>query len=68
VTIVQLGGPEARIKTVQLLPYGARFDLKLATASEAARTLLVEFSAEAAAPLGGSTESTAHGGEGSSDG
>jgi hypothetical protein len=45
VTLQQLDGPTARIKTVQLLPYGARFDIKLAAVSEAAETLLLQFSA-----------------------
>ena len=48
VAVKQLGGPEARIKTVQVLPYAARFDLKLAALSESASTLLLQFSAEAA--------------------
>ena len=46
VTVEQLEGPRARIKTVQLLPYGARFDLKLAAQSETAGTVLLRFSAE----------------------
>lgn len=46
VAIQQLDGPTARIKTVQLLPYGARFDIKLSTVSEAAESMLLQFSAE----------------------
>lgn len=45
VAIEQLDGPEARVKTVQLLPYGARFDVKLASSSEVPATLLLQFSA-----------------------
>lgn len=45
---VQLDGPEARIKVAQLLPYGARLDLKLLTISEAAAKVMVRFSARAA--------------------
>jgi hypothetical protein len=48
VTVEQVGGPEARIKKVQELPYGARFDLKLAVLSEEAATVLLQFTAEAA--------------------
>ncbi len=32
--VEQIGGPEARVKTAQLLPYGVRLDLKLAVAAE----------------------------------
>jgi hypothetical protein len=46
VALQQLDGPPARIRTVQLLPYGVRFDLKLAAVSEAAQSLLLEFSAQ----------------------
>lgn len=46
VTLQQLDGPPGRIKTVQLLPYGVRFDIKLAAVSEAAEMLLLEFSAQ----------------------
>ena len=48
--VEQLDGPEARIKTVQLLPYGVRFDLKLREPSESAAAVLLQFSAEAAPP------------------
>jgi hypothetical protein len=47
-SVEQLAGPEARIKIVQLLPYGARFDLKLAGFSQEAATVLLQFSAETA--------------------
>lgn len=67
VTVEQLEGPRARIKTVQRLPYGARFDLKLGSPSEAAATVLLQFSAEATAPAGPSAEAPAPGGEGSSE-
>ena len=48
----QLGGPDARIKMVQLLPYGVRFDLKLAAVSEVPDVLLLKFSAETEPPRG----------------
>lgn len=61
VTVEQVGGPEARIKKVQELPYGARFDLKLAVQSKEAATVLLKFCAEGAAqgpanPLGAAGE------------
>jgi hypothetical protein len=43
--VEQIEGPEARIKTAQLLPYGARFDLKLAAASEEPTAVLLQFTA-----------------------
>ena len=46
VEVEQRAGPSARIKSAQLLPHGARFDLKLAQPSESAGFILVEFSAE----------------------
>jgi hypothetical protein len=45
VEVEQIEGPDARIKTAQLLPYGARFDLKLATASNDAATVVLQFMA-----------------------
>ncbi len=45
VIVEQIEGPEARIKTAQLLPYGARFDLKLAAASEEPTAVLLQFTA-----------------------
>ena len=48
--VKQLNGPEARVKTVQLLPYGVRFDLKLREPSESAAAVLLQFSADAAPP------------------
>ena len=54
VSVEQRGGPRARIKAVQVLPHGARFDLKLAALSETAQTVLLEFSAEAAPAATGS--------------
>ena len=59
VTVEQLEGPQVRIKTVQRLPYGARFDLKLASPSEGAATVLLRFSAEAGAPAEASTDRAA---------
>jgi hypothetical protein len=46
--IEQLDGPEARIKTAQLLPYGARLDLKLVAPAIEPATVLVQFSARTA--------------------
>jgi len=45
--VKQLDGPEARVKTVQLLPYGVRFDLKLREPSESVAAVLLQFSANA---------------------
>jgi hypothetical protein len=58
VKVEQLGGPVARIKATQVLPYGARFDLKLAASGETAQTLLLQFSA-VSAPAGSDPESGA---------
>ncbi len=62
VKVEQLEGPRARIKTVQLLPYGARFDLKLAAQSETAEIVLLRFSAETA-PLAPDSDAMATGSE-----
>ncbi len=43
--VEQLEGPEARLKTAQLMPYGARLDLKLAAAAEEPTSVLLQFSA-----------------------
>jgi hypothetical protein len=43
--VEQLDGPDARIKTAQLLPYGVRLDLKLAAAPAAPGSVLLQFSA-----------------------
>jgi len=43
VMVEQLDGPPARIKTAQLLPYGARLDLKLSAMSEDADSVLLQF-------------------------
>ncbi len=45
VQVEQIEGPQARIKTAQLLPYGIRFDLKLAAASESPTAVLLQFTA-----------------------
>jgi hypothetical protein len=42
-------GPEARVKAAQVLPYGVRFDVKLADASEIHDSVLVEFVAKGSA-------------------
>ena len=44
-TVEQIDGPEARIKTAQVLPYGARLDLKLAAAAEEPTAIVLQFSA-----------------------
>jgi len=46
--VEQLDGPEARMKTAQLMSYGARLDLKLAAAAEEPTSVLVQFSARTA--------------------
>jgi hypothetical protein len=46
--IEQIEGPESRLKTAQLLPYGARIDLKLLSPAEEATSVLVQFSARTA--------------------
>lgn len=45
VEVEQVDGPPGRIKTVQLLPYGARFDLKLFNDAEEPLDVLLQFSA-----------------------
>jgi hypothetical protein len=45
VSVQQIDGPEARVKTVQTLPYGVRFDLKVADEGPEASTLLLQFAA-----------------------
>ncbi len=46
VAVQQREGPAARIKAVQLLPHGARFDVRLAEPGESAGAVLLEFSAQ----------------------
>ncbi len=48
ISVEQLDGPESRIKTAQLLPYGVRFDLKLADAAEEPAFVLLRFTARTA--------------------
>jgi hypothetical protein len=43
--VEQIDGPETRIKAAQVLPYGARLDLKLHAASETPSTVVLQFSA-----------------------
>jgi hypothetical protein len=45
----QRDGPAARIRPVQILPYGARFDLKLAQVCQAETTIAIRFVAVSAA-------------------
>ncbi len=47
VAVEQIDGPEARIKTAQVLPYGVRLDLKLAAAAGEPTGVLLQFSATA---------------------
>jgi hypothetical protein len=42
ISVQQREGPAARVKEGQLLPYGARLDLKLAQAAETATSLVLE--------------------------
>ncbi len=56
-TVEQIEGPEARIKTVQVLPYAARFDLKLSAFCETRVSVLMRFSAETGPPSRPSPES-----------
>lgn len=44
-TAEQFDGPPMRIKTAQLLPHGARLDLKLSAAAEQSDRVLIRFSA-----------------------
>jgi len=56
VAVQQREGPAARIKAVQLLPHGARFDVRLAQPSESAGSVLLEFSAQSEPSGLGSSE------------
>jgi hypothetical protein len=47
--VEQIDGPSCRIKTVQLLPYGARLELKLTAAADAPTNVLLQFSAHSTA-------------------
>ena len=50
VTAVQMSGSRARIKAADAQPFGIRFDLRLATASEEAQEVLIHFEARCAKP------------------
>ncbi len=50
VTVVQLSGSRARIKAADAQPFGIRFDLRLATASQEAQEVLIHFEARCAKP------------------
>jgi hypothetical protein len=52
ISVQQVDGPEARVKTVQTLPYGVRFDLKVADEGPEAATLLLQFAAAVSAEAG----------------
>ena len=47
-TVVQIAGPECRIKTGQLLPYGIRLELKRQVVGAEQGIVIIEFSAQAA--------------------
>ena len=55
ITVAQQEGPPARIKEAQLLPYGARLDLKLAQAADAPATVLLEITVQGEAPMASSS-------------
>jgi hypothetical protein len=46
--VEQTEGPDVRIKTGQVLPYGVRLDLKLAATPKEPTSILIQFSAWAA--------------------
>ncbi len=46
--VEQVDGPEVRVKLAQVLPYGARLDLKLAIAANEPTSVLLQFAARAA--------------------
>ncbi len=48
-SLEQLGGPPARIRTAQLLPHGVRLELKLSPATTAGGSVLLRFAARTAA-------------------
>ena len=48
-SVDQRGGPNVRVKTAQLLPHGARLDLKLAETADEPQQVLLEFTAQEAA-------------------
>jgi hypothetical protein len=50
ISVQQREGPAARVKEGQLLPYGARLDLKLAQAAETSTSLVLEILVHADAP------------------
>ncbi len=52
IDVAQCDGPTTRVKTTQLLPYGARLDLKLAAPPERAESVLLQFSARLEAETG----------------
>jgi len=58
VAVTQMAGPPVRIKTVQVLPYAARVDLKLTSSCPSETSVLLHFSAELAAPAASHAERT----------
>ncbi len=57
VAVEQLDGPAARIKKVQVLPYGVRLDLKLVEISDTADPVVLHFSALCGPPVHPASES-----------
>jgi hypothetical protein len=53
VSCQQVSGPEARIKTAQVMPYGARLDVKLSAAAESAGSVVVRLTARSEGSRGG---------------
>jgi hypothetical protein len=51
-TVEQLEGPDARIKTSQLLPYGARLEIKLAGQVDRPASVLLQFVAHEGSEAG----------------
>ncbi len=49
-SVEQVSGPAARIQTAQLMPYGARLELKLAAAAAAPTSVLVRLTVRSPAP------------------
>jgi hypothetical protein len=52
-TVDQVSGPAARIKTAQVEPYGVRLELRLTSRSDQAETVVIRFEAEARCEAGG---------------
>jgi hypothetical protein len=46
VEVIQLSGPQTRVKAADVQPFGVRFDLRLATVSAGAEDVLIHFEAQ----------------------